>query len=169
MTGTLASSNPSPWHAGERLMQQRVGMAARMEAAGRKVIRDFLPEQHRAFYPQLPFLLLAAVDRTGVPWATVLEGLAGFAHSPDPHTLRVDTLPAPGDPAREALMPGASIGLLGIEPATRRRNRLNGLVTAVDAAGFTLAVVQSFGNCPQYIQRRELWFARPPGSSRRGS
>jgi len=51
--------------------------------------------------------------------------------------------------------------VLGIELATRRRNRLSARV--VEAAGDTLrlAIDQSFGNCPQYIQTRQLSYARP--------
>jgi uncharacterized protein len=40
--------------------------------------------------------------------------------------------------------------------STRRRNRVNGHIAGRDAAGITVAVSQSFGNCPQYIQRRAL-------------
>lgn len=36
-----------------------------MEVFGQKVIRDFMPDQHRAFYQQLPFLVAAAVDAAG--------------------------------------------------------------------------------------------------------
>jgi predicted pyridoxine 5'-phosphate oxidase superfamily flavin-nucleotide-binding protein len=61
----------------------------------------------------------------------------------------------PGDPLADALAVGARLGILGIELPTRRRNRMNGRVAAIDEAGFTVAVEQSFGNCPQYIQRRE--------------
>ena len=55
----------------------------------------------------------------------------------------------------EGLLPGAPIGLLGLEPHTRRRNRMNGEVTRVDGDGFEVSVRQSFGNCPKYIQTRE--------------
>jgi uncharacterized protein len=51
------------------------------------------------------------------------------------------------------LTPGSAIGILGIELATRRRNRLNGLIRAADD-GFVVEVRQSFGNCPQYIHDR---------------
>ena len=44
--------------------------------------------------------------------------------------------------------------MLGIELATRRRNRANGEVLAVGEHGFTVGVRQSFGNCPKYIQVR---------------
>jgi len=41
------------------------------------------------------------------------------------------------------------------KPSARRRNRANGLVTARRADGFDIAVKQSFGNCPKYIQARD--------------
>ncbi|MBV4461156.1 pyridoxamine 5'-phosphate oxidase family protein [Pseudomonas sp. COR58] len=148
----------SPWHAGERQLQTHVGVAERMEAFGRKVIRTWMPDQHREFYRQLPFMLYGAVDGEGRPWASVLEGEPGFARSPDPEHLHFLSLPAADDPA--ALQDGAAIGLLGIELHTRRRNRLNGRIGALGADGFEVTVEQSFGNCPQYIQLRQ--FQRVP-------
>lgn len=148
----------SPWHAGERQLQVQVGVAERMEAFGRKVIRTWMPDQHRQFYEQLPFMLFGAVDADGRPWASVLEGEPGFAHSPEPTQLHFDSLPATDDPAQ--LQAGAAIGLLGIELHTRRRNRLNGHIGNLGSSGFDLTVDQSFGNCPQYIQLRQ--FQRVP-------
>ena len=116
----------SPWHAGEQQLQAKVGVAERMEAFGRKVIRTWMPDQHREFYQQLPFMLYGAVDAQGRPWASVLEGAPGFAHSPDPEHLHFASQPATDDPAQ--LRSGEPIGLLGIELHTRRRNRLNGHV-----------------------------------------
>ena len=161
---------PSPWHAGERQMQQSAGVAERMAVVGPKVIRDHLPEQHRDFYPLLPYLMLAVVDAQGIPWATLLEGAPGFAHSPDPHTLQIDSLPSKGDPALAALHRGASVGLLGIDLTTRRRNRMNGRVGSLGHAGFSVDVVHTFGNCPKYIQQRTVVPAATvsaPGSVRR--
>lgn len=152
----------SPWHAGEKRLQERVGVAERMEVFGRKVIRDFIPEQHRDFYRQRPFMLLGSVDAEGNPWASILEGRPGFAHSPEPRRLRLDSLPGAGDPAAANLAPGAAVGLLGIELHSRRRNRLNGHVGSQDATGFSVAVEHAFGNCPQYIQIREAHFT--PGA-----
>ena len=156
------TTSVSPWHDGERAIQQRLGVAQRMELFGRKVIRDFMPEQHQQFYAQLPLLVLGAVDPQGRPWATVLEGEQGFAHAPDARTLRIDAHLSSADPARAGLVPGAALGLLGIELHTRRRNRVNGRVTALDTDGLTVAVEQAFGNCPQYIQTR----AQLPGPQR---
>lgn len=156
------SHNGSPWHAGERLLQTRVGVAERMAQIGPKVIRDYMPDQHRAFFGQLPFLVMGAVDPQGDPWAGVLEGEPGFAVSPDPYTLSVAAAPDADDPLRAGLGLGQPVGLLGIELHTRRRNRMNGRIAAWDGQRFDVAVTQSFGNCPQYIQARDFSFSRPP-------
>ena len=146
----------SPWHAGERQLQERVGVAERMEVFGRKVIRDYMPDQHRNFYRQLPFVLLGTVDAAGRPWASILEGAPGFAQAPDPHLLQLSAQPHPDDPAAAALYPDAALGLLGIELHTRRRNRLNGQIERNDSNGLAVRVEHAFGNCPQYIQLRQL-------------
>ncbi|MBK5438562.1 pyridoxamine 5'-phosphate oxidase family protein [Pseudomonas sp. TH32] len=160
----LDASPVSPWHAGERQLQQSAGVAERMEVIGAKVIRDHLPEQHRAFYELLPYLVVGAVDAQGLPWATLLEGSPGFVHSPDPYRLRIDSLPAVGDPAAAGLKSGAAVGLLGIDLNTRRRNRMNGVVASAGADGFAVEVVHTFGNCPKYIQLRAV---APDASGRR--
>ncbi|MCU1762814.1 pyridoxamine 5'-phosphate oxidase family protein [Pseudomonas sp. 14P_8.1_Bac3] len=144
----------SPWHAGEKQLQAHVGVGERMETLGRRVIRSEMPDQHRAFYRQLPFMLYGAVDAEGHPWASVLEGAPGFVASPEPTALQFNSLPGADDPAQ--LSDGAAIGLLGIELHTRRRNRLNGRVGALTEKGFEVTVEQSFGNCPQYIQLRQF-------------
>ncbi|WP_433737923.1 pyridoxamine 5'-phosphate oxidase family protein [Pseudomonas putida] len=144
----------SPWHVGEQQLQAHVGVVERMETLGRRVIRTEMPDQHRTFYEQLPFMLYGAVDGDGLPWASVLEGEPGFAHSPEPGVLQFNSLPAADDPAQ--LGDGAAIGLLGIELHTRRRNRINGRVGGLSTSGFGVAVQQSFGNCPQYIQLRQF-------------
>ncbi len=143
------------FHAGERQVQARAGVQERMEQIGPRVIRDHMPDQHRAFFSQLPFLIAGTVDRTGQPWASPLAAPPGFIQSPKPTQLVVNAQPLPGDPLADTLATGAHIGLLGIEPHTRRRNRLNGVVNNLGASGFSLQVHQSFGNCPQYIQARE--------------
>ncbi|QCY09739.1 pyridoxamine 5'-phosphate oxidase family protein [Pseudomonas sp. MPC6] len=144
----------SPWHAGEKQLQAHVGVAERMDAFGRRVIRTEMPDQHRAFYQQLPFMLYGAVDADGKPWASIIEGEPGFAYSPEPGVLQFRRLPGADDPAQ--LSDGAAIGLLGIELHTRRRNRINGRIHSMTAGSFAVSVEQSFGNCPQYIQLRQF-------------
>jgi hypothetical protein len=146
----------SPFHAGERSVQERAGVRARIEEVGRKIIRDQMPAEHRELFAALPFLVLGSLDAEQRPWASIVAGTPGFAHAPDPRTLRVDATPPPGDPLRANLADGAPVGVLGIELATRRRNRMNGWIREVDSNGFAIRVAQSFGNCPQYIQARRV-------------
>lgn len=152
----------APWHDGERAIQARLGLRERMDKIGARNIRRFMPDQHRTFFAQLPFLIVGSVDREGWPWASLLAGPPGFVQSPDPTALRIEAAPVAGDPLGAAIALGAPLGLLGIELPTRRRNRMNGRITALDTNGFTVSVDQSFGNCPQYIQRREYLWAAPP-------
>lgn len=153
----------NPFHEGELAAQDRAGVRERVAGVGRRYIHDRMPDQHRSFFAQLPFVVLGGVDGAGAPWASILTGGPGFARSPNPYTLRIDALPAADDPMAGILAAGTDIGILGLEPATRRRNRLNGRVAALDARGFAVAVTQSFGNCPSYIQKRVQLSADGPG------
>lgn len=155
----------SPFHSGEQQLQALAGKRETMEKFGRRAIRSFMPDQHRQFYEQLPFLVVGSVDEQGWPWASIVSGKPGFISSPDDATLQVQANAVNGDPLGAAIKPGAPLGLLGIEPAARRRNRLNGRVSSSDGIGFTLSVDQSFGNCPQYIQSRSAKFVREPSAS----
>ena len=146
------------FHAGEQAMQARAGVRERMAQVGAQVMRDFMPEQHRDFFRRLPFIVLGSVDDQGQPWASLLAARPGFVQSPDPRHLSILALPAAGTHLAEALTPGASLGLLGIEPHTRRRNRANGVVASMGDSGFAVEIRQSFGNCPKYIQARQATF-----------
>jgi predicted pyridoxine 5'-phosphate oxidase superfamily flavin-nucleotide-binding protein len=153
---------PSPWHEGEIRLQRRAGVAVRMEEIGRRTIRDHLTDQHRTFYPQLPFVVIGAVDPGGDAWATLRANRPGFLSSPDPWHLAVALPREPADPADGGMDDGDAVALLGIELPTRRRNRVNGAVRRAGPNGFVVAVEQAFGNCPRYIQRRDFTFVRDP-------
>ena len=154
---------PPTWHEGEKFMQAKLGVVERMDIVGRRVMRDFMPDQHRDFYAQLPFIVLGSVDAEGDAWATFLEGRPGFISSPTRTALELAVRPHPADPAAAGMLDGAPVGLLGIEMHTRRRNRMNGCLALTDA-GLRIDVDQSFGNCPRYIQLRAFSFAREPGA-----
>ncbi|WP_423595523.1 pyridoxamine 5'-phosphate oxidase family protein [Roseateles sp. MS654] len=156
------------WHAGEQALQQRAGFLDRLAEVGPQVIRDHMPDQHRELFGKLPTMLLGALDASGQPWATMLAGPPGFVGTPDARTMTVAARLDGQDPALAALRargPGAPVGLLGLEPHTRRRNRMNGRLTALTEEGMTVGVVQSFGNCPKYIQARDpiAWDDAPAG------
>ena len=146
----------SPFHKGERDMQTLAGKRQSAEQIGQRAIRSFMPDQHRAFFEKLPFVLVGSVDRDGWPWASMLSGGSQFITSPDDKRLDIDAHPLTDDPLITHLRPGSPLGILGIELSTRRRNRMNATVRALGTDGLSLDVVQSFGNCPQYIQTHDL-------------
>jgi uncharacterized protein len=115
----LENETTSPFHADERQVQRYLGVEA-IEQWARKVIRPYLPKQHRAFHTAQPFLIAAARDALGRPWATVLSGEDGFVTSPDSQSLMIDAHPPAGDALDGALRENDDIGLLGIELSSRR-------------------------------------------------
>lgn len=151
----------SPFHRGEQKIQQRMGVRDKMERFGRQVIRDHMPEQHREFYSQLPFIFVGHTDSKGWPWASILFNQPGFISSADNQHLNINTLPVSGDPLSVSLNTGNRLGFLGIELETRRRNRLSTHIIQCSDKGIELTVDQAFGNCPQYIQHRELQTVDP--------
>ncbi|MBO1536975.1 pyridoxamine 5'-phosphate oxidase family protein [Pseudomonas sp. OA65] len=152
----VVKAKTSPWHEGELTLQRSVGAVDMMASVGqRQLARMWMPDQHRAFYAQLPFVVLGAVDRQGDVWATLRAGQPGFMNSPDPQTLHINLEPEPNDPAQEGMGEGDAIGMLGIELHTRRRNRMNGVVRRQLAPGLEIAVSQAYGNCPRYINLRQ--------------
>lgn len=153
MTTDNTPLHETPFHAGELEAQRRAGVEGIASSAG-GFIRDHMPEQHRDFFAMLPFVVVAAGDERGRPWVTLLEGDEGFIAAPDPRTLTIAATLAAQDPLASAFGSGTEVGLLGIELATRRRNRANGAIRSANG-GLIIDVKQSFGNCPQYIRERQ--------------
>ena len=164
MSSTIEIATVSPWHEGELRLQRRAGAVEKMADLGRRFVRDYLTDQHREFYPQLPFVVLGAVDPTGDVWATLRAGQPGFLSAPDPAHLHVALPREPADPADAGMEDGDAIALLGIQLSTRRRNRMNGTVARTGTNGFSLAVRQAYGNCSQYIQLRDFTFTADPAT-----
>ncbi|MEM7159329.1 MAG: pyridoxamine 5'-phosphate oxidase family protein [Myxococcota bacterium] len=152
-----------PFHTGEQQAQacaQVHGLASKV----RRFVRPYMPDQHREFYASLPFMVVAARDEGERPWVTFVWGTPGFVRSPTPTTLHVDARPDAADALADALVPGVDVGLLGIELATRRRNRINGRIMSGEVGALEVQVGQSFGNCPKYITPRTWQAVARPGS-----
>src|SRR5882724_5953507 len=145
----------SAFHAGEQTIQSRAGVRDHIELKGRAIIRDYMPEQHRAFFAALPFMVVGLADQSGHPWATTLSGPPEFMNTANENLLTIKAWLDPADPLYSSVLDGAPIGGLGIELSTRRRNRINGRIeNCIAGEGFSIRVQQSFGNCPKSIQAR---------------
>src|ERR1700692_4224048 len=78
------TTSTSPFHAGEKTIQSLAGVRDRIELKGRAVIRDYMPEQHRAFFAALPFMVVGWRTRTAIlghhpVWAPRVHEFAGRA------------------------------------------------------------------------------------------
>lgn len=144
----------SVFHEGEMAIQTRLGVERRVGAIAKHFVRDHMTDEHAEFFPQLPALLVGSRDPAGQSWASILCSQPGFISTAGPRQLDINASPTPGDPLAESLNEGGHLGLLGLQFETRRRNRVNGRVSAMTAQGFSLAIDQTFGNCPKYIQTR---------------
>ncbi len=146
----------TPFHPGELAIQEKMGVRAQVHSYAPKFVRSFLPDQHRKLLESLPFIVVGSIDASHQPTASILFGYPGMIKAPSETTVQIATAPVAGDPLRENLSVGSPLGFLAIEFETRRRNRMNGKVTATGDNGFEVEVDQTFGNCPQYIQARSL-------------
>lgn len=153
----------TPFHAQEIAIQEKLELAHLVSQYAGKMIYRTMPEQHQTFFNQLPFVMLGLTDKQGRPWAFPLFGEAGFISADSDTRLSFKQLPALDALLDLNFVQGAKIALLGIELDSRRRNRMNGHIEHISAQGFCISVEQSFGNCPQYIHKRQLhWQPTPP-------
>lgn len=148
----------SPYHEGERLVQQQVGEAIAAAQNGR-IIADSIPKGALIFIKQQPMVILGSVDAQQNIWASVLFGHPGFVQPVDSQAIKFDLKQAfghPSDPFWANSQPENLIGMLVIELASRRRLRVNGTVSQTTSEHLCLHVLESYPNCPKYIQRRHL-------------
>ncbi|WP_106399515.1 pyridoxamine 5'-phosphate oxidase family protein [Actinocorallia populi] len=139
------------YHDGELSVQHRAGLQRPAESALR-AIRTAFPEVAMAFLTRQPMIVVGAADPAGRLWTTLLTGDPGFLQ-PTETTLAIRSLPHPDDPLAEALASPAKVGMIAIEPATRRRMRINGTSEPVPG-GLLVTTDQVISNCPKYIQQR---------------
>ncbi|WP_043364556.1 hypothetical protein [Belnapia sp. F-4-1] len=85
MNGGLTMSKLSTWYQGEKAIQQQAGVADRMEEVGRRVVRDYMPDQHRASQAHPPFIVAGSVDRRGDAWAILIAERPASSTRPPRH------------------------------------------------------------------------------------
>ena len=143
------------YHAGELEVQRRMGQAEIAVRVGR-MIRTEIPAAAAAFLAEQPMVVLAATDGAGRVWGSLVTGPAGFMHAEADGTIAVGALPVPGDPLHEVLRRAdQQVGMIAIEPQTRRRMRVNGPARPI-GGGLRIHPDQVYSNCPKYISRRHI-------------
>lgn len=147
------------YHPGELAVQQRMGQAGIAERVGR-MVRQAIPAAAAVFLAEQPLIVLAAADDAGRVWTSLIAGPPGFVHADDARTITIDRRPAPGDPLADVLSHPRQVGMIAVQPQTRRRMRVNGAAEPV-AGGVRIQTDQVYSNCPKYITRRHVDDIRP--------
>jgi len=145
-------STAATYHPGEDLAHERAGLQAQAEHS-RAAIGGTFPAASVDFLAAQPMLLLAAADGDGRTWVTALTGRPGFLTVTGADTLDVASRPEVGDPLESTLQRRARVGILALEPQTRRRMRVNGAAVPT-ATGLNVTADQVYANCPKYISQR---------------
>jgi hypothetical protein len=147
------------YHDGERAVQVRAGLHHAAEHAS-GAIGTRVPSVAAEFLHQQPLIVLGAIADDGRTWATGLVGEPGFINAVSDQVVTIAARPAPGDPLAEPLQRPTGVGMIAIEPATRRRMRINGR-SHPDGPGLRVEVHQVYANCPKYIQKRSPIVSEP--------
>lgn len=149
----------NPFHRGEVEVQEMLGERSTAILNGRLYEDSVIGPAHK-FLSQLPFMVLSTDSAVGEVLISVAVGGAGFVSvTEDGKSMRLDLGRVAGivtDPVLGPLKPGARLGGLAIDLATRRRLRINGKVREVTDANLLVDVTESYPNCPKYIQKRTV-------------
>ncbi|GIH89530.1 pyridoxamine 5'-phosphate oxidase family protein [Planobispora siamensis] len=156
-------------HEGEVAVQRRAGVP-RAGELGSVRTRPEIPPVAGEFLRAQRMLVAGAADASGRVWAGSLTGPAGFAEPLDERTVVIDALPGPHDPLAGLFGAAAQdgghsghdwhgghdwhdVGMLAIDPATRRRMRINGRARR-EGDRLVVRTEQVYANCPKYIRSR---------------
>ncbi|MDZ4257762.1 MAG: pyridoxamine 5'-phosphate oxidase family protein [Gemmatimonadales bacterium] len=147
----------SPYHEGERLVQERACERGSADINGR-VIGSAIPVPALGFIGQQQMAVMTSIDRDSRPWVSLSFGDPGFIAPKTTQQIDIDPVEASrhkDDPFWQNIAADDRVGLLLIELATRRRLRISGRVS-IGPESLSLAVERAYPNCPKYIQRRHL-------------
>lgn len=147
------------YHPGELAVQQRMGQTEIAERVGR-MVRQEIPAAAADFLTDQPLIVLAAADDAGRLWTSLIAGAPGFVRAEDARTITISGLPAACDPLHDALQRTRPVGLIAVQPQTRRRMRVNGTAEPI-SGGVRIRTEQVYSNCPKYITRRHVEAVRP--------
>jgi len=139
------------YHEGERAVQRRAGLT--VEGWGSAGVDATIPPVAAEFLGEQQMVVIGAAADDGAVWANVLAGPPGFVTAVDDRTIVAHRLPGAGDPLARLFDARRDLGMLAIEPATRRRMRVNGRAHADDDR-LVVRTEQVYANCPKYIQTR---------------
>jgi predicted pyridoxine 5'-phosphate oxidase superfamily flavin-nucleotide-binding protein len=139
-------------HPGEAAVRMRAGVRG-VERALERIGPD-VPPVAADFLRKQQLMVVSARGLMDELWVGVLAGEEGFVQIPETRLLEVAAAPSAYDPLAGAFHKLGPIGMIGLDPRTQRRIRING--DAVRSPnGLTITTRQVLANCPKYVQLRD--------------
>lgn len=152
----------NPFHPGELAVQVRAG-EEQMARRNGQIIGDRIPNGALKFVDKQPMVVVSSFDDEQNIWTSLLAGKPGLVTAENPALVNLDLnqlVSARDDIFWENIKSHPAVGLLFIELSSRRRLRVNGIISG-EGMHYRLTVGEAFANCPQYIQRREVTVTGP--------
>jgi len=143
------------FHEGELAIQRKAGVAVATKSFERQISNSIV-RGAISFIENQAMAIISSVDLQKKIWVSVLFGDFGFVKVPDPNSLFIDLTNVYSDKSDivySNIENESQLGTLFIELATRRRFRINGIAQKTGDQ-IDLSVVESYANCPKYIQQR---------------
>ncbi|REE91662.1 hypothetical protein A8990_104170 [Paenibacillus taihuensis] len=140
------------FHEGERIVQRLTGEGWIAEQNSKMISSQF-SNGIINFLKTQQFAVISYKDQKGSVWVTFLSGEAGFINVLDEQRAEIQAGLIVGESI--AMHEPHQIGLLIIDTERRIRVRINGIATR-EQDRFVVVAHQIYGNCPKYIQKREL-------------
>ncbi|PRX54901.1 pyridoxamine 5'-phosphate oxidase family protein [Flagellimonas meridianipacifica] len=145
------------FHEGELAVQRKLGK----EKEANRLKRMITPVIFPGMVPfiELQTLIFAGTtDASGQPWSSALYGELGFLKVPNRNELIIhpEKIKSPkSDVFFQNIETNTEVGFLFIQHESRTRFRVNGRVVKENGV-IKVQVVESYGNCPKYIQAGKL-------------
>ncbi|WP_207514735.1 pyridoxamine 5'-phosphate oxidase family protein [Longitalea luteola] len=155
------------YHEGELEAQQRAGERHMAERNGKAMANQIIPGAIN-FIERQAFFIISTRNNKGELFVSALSGEEGFLKVTSFVTIEINTNLVnsnPADPFWSNIVEQAKTGLLFIEPATRRRFRVNGTIEQENDL-LRIVVDQAYPNCPKFIQQRQVLKTGKPGYER---
>jgi predicted pyridoxine 5'-phosphate oxidase superfamily flavin-nucleotide-binding protein len=148
----------SLFHEGELAVQSLAG-ESQMAERNRVIIANRITFGARPFLQQQSMAVFGSRDQEDSLWCSIVFGNPGFMRSDDGYALDLDLSQVAvqeKDPLWANIEVNSAAGMLAIDLATRRRIRINGLLSRPRENSLRLDVQEAYPNCPKYITRRQL-------------
>lgn len=150
------ADRPAQFHAGELTAQVRAGQTDEAADLG-PVVKPFLAEGGRSLIVSARIAVAATVDIEGAPVLSLLAtAVGGFGTLGSCGLTIPRSAVGPEDSLFDNLHRDRRIGLVYLEPITRRRFRVNGEVVDSRRDPLEVSILEAFPNCKKYLVRQRL-------------